>query len=106
MGIEKIAASLLAAAAAVAPSVVSAAHPADVLQKNNCTACHAAERKVVGPAFRDIAAKYRGDKSAENKLVSKVRSGGAGAWGSLPMPPQKISEAEARLAVQLILQMK
>ena len=62
-------------------------------QKNNCTACHAADRKLVGPSWADIARKHEG--KAEY-LAAKIRSGGSGAWGAIPMPPQALSDAEAR----------
>ncbi|MDO8350597.1 MAG: c-type cytochrome, partial [Gallionella sp.] len=52
----------------------------------NCTACHAIDKKVVGPSFMDIAKKYKGDATAEAKLIAKVSKGGAGVWGSMPMP--------------------
>ena len=62
-------------------------------QKNNCTACHAADHKLVGPSWAEIARKHEG--KAEY-LADKIRSGGSGAWGAIPMPPQALSEAEAR----------
>ena len=66
--------------------------PADLLQKNSCTACHAADRKLVGPSWTDVAKKHpgRGDY-----LAGKIRAGGSGAWGDVPMPPQAISAEEA-----------
>lgn len=74
--------------------------------KAGCMACHAKDKKIVGPAFRDISAKYKDQKDAEAKLVDKVRKGGAGNWGSIPMPPNgpdKISEADLKTVVQWIL---
>jgi cytochrome c len=55
-------------------------------QKSGCLACHGVDKKVLGPAFKDIAAKYKGDKAAEGKLVTKVQKGGSGVWGPIPMP--------------------
>lgn len=75
--------------------------------KNSCTACHAKDRKVVGPAFKDIAAKYAGDAGAEDKLIAKVKKGGSGVWGSIPMPPNpQVSDSDAKALVGWILKMK
>ena len=56
-------------------------------KKHNCLACHATDKKLVGPSYQEVAAKYKGQKDAEAKLVAKVKNGGAGAWGQVPMPP-------------------
>lgn len=83
-----------------------AALPA-LLSKNACTACHAVDRKVVGPALKDVAAKYRTDKDAPAKLAAKIKSGGSGAWGSMPMPPQPaLKDEDLRLIVKHILELK
>ena len=58
-----------------------------MMQKDGCSACHAVDKKIVGPAYQDVAAKYKGDKDAPAKLAQKVKSGGAGVWGQVPMPP-------------------
>jgi cytochrome c len=55
-------------------------------QKSGCLACHSVDAKVLGPAYKDVAAKYKGDKTAEAKLVEKVKKGGSGVWGNIPMP--------------------
>lgn len=55
-------------------------------RENNCTACHAIDKKLVGPAWMDVARKYKGDATAEARLITKVSKGGAGVWGSMPMP--------------------
>jgi len=68
------------------------AMPVDLLQKNSCTACHAADRKVVGPSWADVAKKHAGKG---DYIATKIRSGGSGTWGSIPMPPQGISPDEA-----------
>lgn len=67
--------------------------PTELLQKNSCTACHAADRKLVGPAFKDIAAKYPGKA---DYLAGKIRSGGQGVWGNIPMPAQTLGADEAK----------
>jgi len=67
---------------------------ADLAQKKNCLACHATDKKVVGPAYKDIAAKYAGQKDAAAKLADKIQKGGTGVWGQVPMPP-KGSSADA-----------
>ena len=56
--------------------------------KSGCLACHGVDKKVLGPAFKDVAAKYEGDKGAEAKMIAKVKAGGSGVWGPIPMPPQ------------------
>ena len=55
-------------------------------QKSGCLACHGVDKKVLGPSFKDVGAKYKGDKGAEAKLVAKVKAGGSGVWGPMPMP--------------------
>ncbi|MDP1594943.1 MAG: c-type cytochrome [Gallionella sp.] len=75
----------VAAGLMIAGSAMAADMP-DVAKKNNCTACHAIDKKVVGPSFMDISKKYKGDATAEAKLIAKVSKGGAGVWGSMPMP--------------------
>ena len=63
----------------------------------NCMSCHAVERKVLGPAFKDVAARYRDTKGAADTLAQKIMKGGAGAWGAVPMPANtQVSEAEAK----------
>ena len=76
----------------------------DLAKGAGCTACHALTAKVVGPAFREVAAKYGADKDASARLVAKVKAGGTGAWGSVPMPPQpQVADADARALVDWIL---
>jgi cytochrome c len=70
----------------------------------NCMACHAVDKKLVGPSYKDVAAKYKGDKSAADKLATKVIKGGSGAWGAVPMPANtQVSDAEAKKLVAWIL---
>ena len=76
-------------------------------QKNACMACHQVDKKLVGPAYKDVAAKYRGDKTAEAKLVKKVKEGGSGVWGAIPMPPHpQMSDADIKTIVHWILSLK
>ncbi len=80
---------------------------ADLAQKKNCMACHAVDKKVIGPAYKDVAAKYAGQPDAVNKLAQKVMKGGSGVWGVIPMPANpQVSEAEATQIVQWILSTK
>ncbi len=71
----------------------------------NCLACHQIDTKVVGPAYKDVAAKYKGDAAAEDMLVNKVLEGGTGVWGQVPMPPNKamVTPEEARTLVKWVL---
>ena len=74
---------------------------------NNCLSCHAVERKLVGPAFKSVAARYAADPEAPARLATKVLKGGSGVWGNAVMPPNpKLSEAEARQLVGWILGLK
>ena len=76
-------------------------------KKYNCLTCHATDKKLVGPSYQEVAAKYKGDAGAEAKLVAKVKNGGSGVWGQIPMPPNpQVSEAEAKTLVKWILAMK
>ena len=80
---------------------------ADLAQKKNCMACHAVDKKLVGPAYKDVAAKYAGQKDAVDKLAVKVLKGGSGVWGPVPMPANpQVTEAEAKQLVQWILTLK
>src|ERR1700692_508004 len=80
---------LLAAFALTAHAAPDGAAALSIAQKNNCLACHAVDSQVVGPAYREIAKKYRGDAAAPDKLFAKVRNGGAFVWGAVPMPPNQ-----------------
>jgi cytochrome c len=96
-------------AIALIASTLSTAALADAaaLQKNNCLACHAVDKKLVGPAFKDVAAKYSGVKNADMTLAKKIRNGGSGVWGPIPMPANpKLSETEAKSLAQWILNIK
>ncbi|MCM0043700.1 MAG: c-type cytochrome [Burkholderiaceae bacterium] len=99
---------ILVAAAAIAALGSNAAFASEQLAKeNNCLACHAVDQKLVGPGFKEIAAKYKGDKSAEGKLVTKIQKGGSGAWGAIPMPANpQVDDNEAKSLVKWILSLK
>lgn len=85
----------------------SAMANADLAKAKNCMACHAVATKLVGPAYKDVAAKYAGQKDGEAKLTAKVLKGGSGAWGAVPMPANpQVSEAEAKTLVKWILAQK
>jgi cytochrome c len=95
---------LLAVAAAASTSAFA---NADLATKKNCMACHAVDKKLVGPAYKDVAEKYAGQKDAVEKLAQKVVKGGTGAWGAIPMPANpQVSDAEAKQLVQWIMTLK
>jgi cytochrome c len=96
---------LFMAVSALASS--SAFASADLAKAKNCMACHAVANKLVGPAYKDVAAKYAGQKGAEDKLVQKIMKGSTGTWGPVPMPPNpQVSEAEARALVKWVMAQK
>lgn len=84
---------------------VMAADASALAQKGGCTACHSVDKKILGPAFKDVAAKYKGQKDAEDTLVKKVKAGGAGVWGPMPMPANtgKLSDDEFKTVVAWVL---
>lgn len=80
---------------------------AELAGKNNCTACHQVEIKVVGPALKDVAAKYAGVEGAADLLAGKIRNGSSGVWGNIPMPPNaNVSEADAKTLAEWVLSLK
>ncbi len=101
---EDLASNAAPTVAAPIRSQPEAADPLSKLAKYGCTACHSVDTKGVGPAFKDVAAKYRGQKDAAQMLEQKVRNGGAGVWGEIPMPPNPaVPDAELHGIVQWIL---
>lgn len=104
----KFSIALIAAAGALLATQAMAAEDGLALaQKNACMSCHQVDKKVVGPSYKDVAAKYRGDKTAEAKLVEKVKKGGSGVWGPVPMPPHpQMSDADIKTIVHWILSLK
>jgi cytochrome c len=94
-------------AGALAMASTAALANADLAKAKNCLACHSVDKKIVGPAYKDIAAKYANDKTAVDRLAKKVREGGVGVWGAVPMPANpQVNEAEARTLVQWVLTQK
>ncbi len=92
------------AADAAAPAAAGAE---GLLKKYACVACHSPTAKVVGPSYKDVAAKYAADKGAEDKLAAKVKAGGAGVWGQVPMPPNaSVPDADLHAMVKWILALK
>lgn len=78
-----------------------------LLKKNNCMACHAVDKKMVGPSYKDVANRYRGQSDAADKLAKKIRAGGSGVWGPIPMPANpQVSEADAKKLATYILNTK
>jgi cytochrome c len=92
---EKMKALMITAASAalLVMSGVASANQA-LAQKNACMSCHGVDKKIVGPAFNEVAKKYAGDKGAQAMLVAKVKSGGKGVWGPIPMPPNPQVKSE------------
>ena len=85
---------------------VAATDAAALAAKYNCSACHAADKKIVGPSYKEIAAKYAGDSGAAAKLEQKVKNGGGGVWGAIPMPPNNVPDADLKALVAWILATK
>jgi cytochrome c len=103
-GMKRSLMMLMAVSALVSTSAFA---QADLAKAKNCLACHAVSNKLVGPAYKDVAAKYAGQKGAEDKLVQKVMKGGSGVWGPVPMPANpQVTEAEARSLVKWVLAQK
>lgn len=94
---------LMLAAAGVLAAPAARADEA-LLKKHNCIACHAMAKKVVGPAYQDVAKKYKGQKDVVAKLAAKVKKGGQGVWGSVPMPPNPaVPDADIKKMVEYVL---
>lgn len=94
--------ALLVAAAFITPALADES----LAQKKNCLACHAVDKKVVGPSYKDVAKKYVG-QDVTAKLATKVMKGGSGTWGAIPMPANpQVNQAEAEVLVKWILSMK
>jgi cytochrome c len=95
--------TLIAAALVAAPAFASP----ELAQKKNCMACHQVDKKVVGPSYKDVAAKYAGQKDAADKLAQKIVKGGSGVWGAVPMPANpQVSEGEAKQLAAWVLATK
>lgn len=89
-------------------AAVTGSKERELAQRSGCFACHMIEKKLVGPSWNEVAAKYRGQKDAEAKLIAKVAKGGSGVWGAVPMPPNspKVSDADTKILVRFILSLK
>jgi cytochrome c len=93
----------LGAALASAPALANE----ELAKKNACTACHAIDKKLVGPAYKEVAAKYRGNAKAEAMLADKVKKGGVGVWGQVPMPPNpQVKDEDVKTLVKWVLSLK
>jgi cytochrome c len=93
----------IAGALAAAPALASE----ELAKKHACFACHATDKKLVGPAYKEVAAKYKADAGAAAKLAEKVKKGGQGVWGPVPMPPNPaVSDADMKTMVGYILALK
>jgi cytochrome c len=104
---KRIVTAVFAAATLVVASAAVADQLEDMMKKNGCNACHAEDKKVIGPAYKEVAAKYKGDAGAVAKLSEKVKKGGSGVWGPIPMPPNtQVSDADIKKMVELILALK
>jgi cytochrome c len=104
-GVENMKRALIAliAAAACLPAMADLA----LATSKNCLACHAVDKKLVGPAYKDVAAKYAGQKDAVDKLAAKIMKGGSGVWGPVPMPANtQVNEAEAKKLAAWVLSLK
>jgi cytochrome c len=98
---------LVFAAALAAAGTAQAQDAKAMLQKYGCTACHADAKKVIGPAYADVAAKYKGDAGAVAKLAEKVKKGGSGVWGPVPMPPNAaVPDADIKTMVTYVMTLK
>ena len=100
---QKIIFTLALTAASAMPAMADLA----LAQSKNCMACHAVDNKVVGPAYKDVATKYKADKTAVDKLAAKIIKGGSGVWGPVPMPANaQVNEAEAKKLAAWVLTLK
>ncbi|ASL24925.1 c-type cytochrome [Azotobacter chroococcum] len=83
------------------------AEDGDALYKTKgCTVCHAVDSKLVGPSYKDVAAKYAGQADAIDVLAAKIKNGGSGNWGQIPMPPNAVTEEEAKALAKWVLEQK
>lgn len=97
---------LLLAGFFCANAAIADVKPMQLAQQKNCLACHAVDHKIMGPAYKDVAEKYKNDAGAEARLIAKVKAGGGGVWGSVPMPANAVTDAEAHTLVDWVLSLK
>ncbi len=103
----KTLATCLFVSAALLASAGNALASEELAKKHGCLACHAIDKKVIGPSYKEVAAKYKGEKGAEAKLIGKVKDGGQGAWGQIPMPPNSsVPDADIKTLVKWVLKTK
>lgn len=97
--------AIAAAGSLMVAAQASADANVDLAQKSGCLACHGVDKKILGPAYKDVAAKYKGNKEAEAKLIAKVKAGGSGVWGPMPMPANspRVSDADITTLVKWVL---
>jgi cytochrome c len=89
-----------------AAGAADAAAATQLLTKYNCQACHTVDKKLVGPSYKEVAAKYAGDAGAAAKLEQKIKNGGSGVWGQIPMPPNNVPDADLKTLTEWILAQK
>ena len=100
IGVAALAGLMISGAACAAGEV-------ELATKSGCLACHAVDHKVIGPAYKDVAAKYKGDAGAAARLYAKVKAGGGGVWGQIPMPPNsQVAEKDIKTLVDWVLTQK
>ncbi len=101
---KSIIVSMVAAAGLMVAGSALAVDMPDLAKKNSCVACHAIDKKLVGPAWMEVSKKYKGDASAKDKLSAKILKGGSGNWGTMPMPANpKISDADRAALADFVL---
>ena len=98
--------AVTAAAAALLAQNAMAADAAKLAQAKGCLGCHSIDKKIVGPAYKDVAKKYAGQAGAVDKLAAKIQKGGSGTWGTVPMPPNNVTPAEAKELATWVLSQK
>jgi cytochrome c len=99
-------AALIAAAGMATLGQAYAADELPLAKAKNCMSCHTVDKKLVGPGYKEVAVKYKDDKTAAAKLAVKIKAGGKGAWGEIPMPPNNVTEAEAKRLAEWVLSLK
>ena len=104
---KSLALFLVAAAASLSTPAALAADAQQLLKDKACLACHIIDKKLVGPSYKEVAAKYRSRKDAEAYLVAKIKEGSTGVWGPVPMPPNgTVGDDEAKTLAKYILTIK
>ena len=107
MNVQRLSLIATAVASLAFGGAAMAQDAAKLAQEKACLACHAVDKKVVGPSYKDVAAKYKADKNAEANLAKKIRAGGVGVWGQVPMPPNTtVSEKDAVVLAKWIMSQK